>query len=119
MKWRGVEGGTPTHGKHLCKSCDRAHIMRGEAASEQIIYCEAMYYRPIRVPFSVVTECSSYEETGRPSLYDMKKMAYLIKTDPRGKPVGFMTNNDFRKESGLDRDDDIITPSLPWNKRDL
>lgn len=108
MKWRGVESGTPIHGKSLCESCYCAHIMKGDAESEKITLCNASYNKPIEVPFRKITECSKYEERGKPSLFEMQKVAYVMITDPRGKPIGFKSNLEFRKQSGLDRDDELV-----------
>jgi hypothetical protein len=110
-KWKGVRGGTPLHGKSLCDSCRNAHIVKGTAESERLVVCEAQYYRPERVPFQTVVECTSFRRVNMLSLNQMEKMAYIIETDPRGKPIGFKPNNQFRKDQGLDRDDDL-TPGL-------
>ena len=111
QKWRGVRDGTPLHNKSLCDSCRNSHIIKGSAESERIVMCEALYYRPQRVPFKTVVECSSFRQRNILSLNQMENMAYVIETDPRGKPIGFKTNNQFRKDQGLDRDDDL-TPGI-------
>lgn len=107
MKWRGVSGGTPLHGKSLCDTCSNAHIVKGAADSQRSVVCEAVYYRPQVVPFATVVECSHYNDITKSSLYDMKKMAYVLVTDKLGKPMGFKQNNDFRRDEGYEKDDDI------------
>jgi hypothetical protein len=114
QRWRGVRDGTPLHGKSLCDSCIFARTIRGEATSEQHVTCDAVSYKPIIVPFRTVVECSSYTLRNTLSLYQMQKMAYVIETDPKGKPIGFKSNQAFRQSSGLDRDDELVHE--PWRK---
>lgn len=109
VAWKGVRGGTPLHGKSLCNTCSEAHIVKGAAESERMVICQAMYYQPQRVPFQTVVECSSYRERNRLSLSQMEKTAFVLETDRRGKPLGFKPNLQFRKDNGLDRDDDLTT----------
>ena len=106
--WGGVRGGTPIGTKSLCSTCSHAQIIKGEAGSEQVTLCNQIsFYAAKPVPFNVVTDCNKYNEEGRASKFDMEKTAYIIATDPRGKPIGFVNNQQYRKDHGLSNDDSL------------
>lgn len=107
VRWRNVRGGTPMHDRSLCSSCTYAHHVKGAAVSEEFVICEAIYNKPERVPFQPVVECTSYLETNKPSLWEMQKIAYILESDHRGRPIGFKPNKDFRAEHGMDKNDDL------------
>lgn len=104
--WKGVRGGTPSNERSLCETCEYAHIVTGEATSEKVTYCNAMD-KPIPVPYKKVVECSRYNDKHSPSIYQMEKIAYVMLTDPKGKPIGFRSNSEFRKAAGLKEHDDL------------
>jgi hypothetical protein len=83
-----VKNGTPLHGLPLCETCVYAHITRGFRESEELVLCAA--HEPVhRVPFRV-RECSGYLDKTRESLYEMKRIAWLLA--PRGpkRAAGFL-----------------------------
>ena len=105
--WKGVRGGTPMHNKSMCDSCANAHIVKGAAESEKLTICDAVYYKPNPVPFQFVVECNSYRQRNRVTIGEMEKIAYILESDPRGRPIGFKPAAQFRKDSGLERDDEL------------
>lgn len=103
-----VRNGTPQHGKSLCYSCQYSFIIKGEAVSEQVTYCNAGFNDARIVPFKTVTECSKHESKTVQSLHEMQKIAYILETDPRGKPIGFVVNKEFRRKEKMDKHDEIV-----------
>jgi hypothetical protein len=82
-----VKNGTPLDGASLCDSCLSAHIERGYGESETLVFCQATYPEH-RVHFRV-RECSSYTEKQKQTLYEMKKIAWILDQRPDRK-VGFV-----------------------------
>jgi hypothetical protein len=83
-----VKGGTPVYGPSLCETCERALTVKGYRENEKIVVCQAMWpEREVEFP---VQECSSYTSKGRESLYEMKKIAWMLQ--PRGpkRQAGFV-----------------------------
>lgn len=108
IAWRGVRGGTPLHGKSLCETCEYAHIIKGEATSEKVTRCNAVHDHPILVPFKLVTECTMHVNKLTPSIYSMERIAYILETDPKGKPIGFLSNTTFRKNNNIPSHDTLV-----------
>lgn len=108
-----IREGTPNHGKSLCRSCSNAMIMRGGAVSEKTVLCTELKggYGRQEVPYEIIVECSAFQEKAIQSLYEMQKIAYILKTDVKGKPIGFIPNRQFRVEEKKDGEDHPdITP---------
>ena len=110
MKWRGVEAGTPSSGKSLCDTCSYSFIVKGEADSEKKVFCEAVFNKPIQITFRKVVECSRYDNKKNLNLHQMQKTAYILMTDPRGRPIGFKSNTEFRKQEGNTNGDIVEEP---------
>lgn len=109
-----VRGGTPTdHQRSLCQSCSESLIIKGSAVSERKVMCSLLKngYGQEEVPYDIIVECSGYNDKTKLPLYEMKKIAFILKTDPRGKPIGFVPNREFRAEEKAAGDDSPeITP---------
>jgi hypothetical protein len=89
-----LKDGTPQHGDSLCESCTNAHIERGYRESETLVFCQATNPEH-RVRFKV-RECSSYTEKQRQTLWEMKKIAWIL--DERGgRKVGFVPAAEMEK----------------------
>lgn len=82
-----VKDGTPLHGASLCDTCVNAHIERGYRESETLVFCQATYPEH-RVRFRV-RDCSSFTEKQKQTLYEMKKIAWILNERPDRK-VGFV-----------------------------
>jgi len=108
MKWRGIDGGTPLHGKSLCEVCRNSHIIVGDAASEKVTFCLAHFDKPVVVPFKRVVECSDFADKTTPRLSDMEKIAFVLATDKRGKPIGFVTSQKFRQDNDLKEHSELV-----------
>jgi len=41
--------------------------------------------------------CSKYDDRRQPSLYDMRRMAWILRTDEKRNVVGFVSNQKWRQ----------------------
>jgi hypothetical protein len=107
ISWRGVRGGTAVGNKSLCENCEHSHIIKGQAVSEKITRCSAMYDATVIIPFTI-SECNKHENRLTPSVHDMEKIAYILESDARGKPIGFKTSSQFRKDNNIEKHNDLV-----------
>ena len=88
-------------------------MLKGAAESERKVLCSELKngYGQEEVPYDIIVECSAYQDKTKLPLYEMKKIAYILKTDVKGKPIGFVPNKEFRAEEKASGDDEPqITP---------
>ncbi len=95
-----VKSGTPVTAESLCKTCSNALIRKGFAESEEQTICLANYEVPDLIRFRIA-ECTHYNNKTQASLYDMKKIAWVL-VDGSGKQAGFVSNKQFKKQHGED-----------------
>jgi len=88
MKVR-VRGGTVNHGEPpLCSSCRYSTAIRGPRLGDEIVTCGARNTPSwIRFP---VTSCSEYVHRSHPTLYHMEEIAWVLRSSPNRKSVGFV-----------------------------
>ena len=98
MKYRGVEGGTPT-GQPLCRTCRNAHLSQGLSASSCRLYCIALPSKPIELKFEAY-ECTSYDDKRLPLMYQMEELAWIFKTDVKTREIGFVSPSDRNRQVG-------------------
>lgn len=73
--------------KSLCTSC-RFSSIAGNDHGDIFVQCRQFSsYDTVRMPQPVM-HCTEWEDAAQPSLYDMKKTAYLL--DPSKKIIGFV-----------------------------
>ena len=85
-----VRGGTVDHGhRSLCESCRWSTVIRGPRVSDEIVECAQLSYRNRRVPFPVMS-CSDYLHRNQPTIEDMLKTAWVLRSDPRRQQIGFV-----------------------------
>lgn len=84
-------GGQP----RLCDSCWSGVVLRGASESEERIYCRNIE-RDIRMR---VVECSEYSARGEPSLYDLRKIAWVIDADSSRDRIGFLRAADWSRRN--------------------
>jgi hypothetical protein len=84
-----VRGGTVNHGEpSLCSSCRYALVVKGARLGDEIVRCTNLGTET-RLPFPV-TSCSAYEDRSMPSLWNMEQIAWVLRSSPGGKKVGFV-----------------------------
>ena len=93
-----VKNGTPPDRESLCGSCSNAHIERGYRHSEELVICQSTYPEH-RVIFRV-RECSGYVEKQRETLYEMKKIAWILDEHGHTRKVGFVPAKELEEKSG-------------------
>ncbi len=89
-KIRVVGGTRSSTSKSLCDDCALATRITGMTEQQKIVKC-AEIGQVIRFN---VEDCSSYQQFGAPSLFDMKQMAVII--DIKGNQVGFYSAAKWR-----------------------
>jgi len=92
-----ILGGTvPDSQSSLCHTCRSATVIRGARLSEEIISC-AQLDDGTRVPFAV-TSCSGYSDRSRPSLWHLEDIAWILRSDPKRKQIGFVRSRDLKDD---------------------
>ena len=82
-----IQGGTVKASQpSLCLSCANAEIVQGNNG-EEIRKCFIVGSRYL-LP-SKVTACTSYDNKSLPSLSEMKKIAWVLRTEKNGRSIGF------------------------------
>lgn len=90
--------GTPRHDAgDICKTCRYAQVMRGQADSTERTYCSQ-----IDQLVSRIVECSSHDDKSKPSLYDMRQIAWALRTSSSGNAIGFVGPKDRAKYKDLE-----------------
>lgn len=79
----------------LCDSCWSGVVLRGASESEERIYCRDIG-RDIRMR---VVECSEYSARGEPSLYDFRKIAWVIEVDSGRDRIGFLRATEWSRRN--------------------
>lgn len=88
-----IQGGTARHDEPaLCVSCRFAKVVRGQRAQDEIVHCSQV---ESRITFKV-TACSEYQHRQLPSLWHMEDVAWILRTDPKNKRVGFVRASEVR-----------------------
>lgn len=81
-----VKEGTPKFNTSLCNSCRNAHIMRYE--NNEVTLCDELHPAQ-NIITRPVTTCNRYDDNSRPSLYDMRQIAWTLETNADKKFTGF------------------------------
>lgn len=100
--YRGVQGGTPI-GDPLCRTCRFCQRMKGQSEGQEIVYCQ---YLGKPMPFEAM-ECGMYEDKRQPSLNEMKRVAWVLRTEKFGRAIGFVSAEEWRKTYRKDDYNDV------------
>lgn len=99
-----IINGTPSSSDpRLCDSCGDGIVMKNDADGSERIFCRDQR-REVHLK---VTKCSAYEDKSRPSLWDMRRTAWILQTDSRRQAIGFVTPRKWREKN----DEDDLLPS--------
>lgn len=91
-----IHGGTARDDEpSLCLSCRHATIIRGKKLNDEIVDCGLLYHDQSRINFPV-TFCSGYSDRRQPTLRHMEEIAWVLRTDRKKKPIGFVPARDLR-----------------------
>ena len=101
-----VREGTADHGQRsLCETCRWSTVIRGRRLDEEIIECSQLSDRSRRIPFAVAT-CSDFNERVQPGLREMQEIAWILRTDPHRKQIGFVRSSRLPDEERYALKDD-------------
>ena len=93
-----IHGGTALNNeKSLCATCRFATIVRGRTLDEEVVQCQSITTRGMRVPFKV-TSCTSHSDIDQPTDMQLLEDAWILKPGSKGKPAGFVRNSDLKRE---------------------
>jgi hypothetical protein len=93
-----VQNGTVRHSDaSLCNSCRFSTIIRGQAADEEIVQCQATAMRPTAIRFKV-TFCSSYFDARLPTYMQMLEEAWILQPGSKKRRAGFVRGADLPPE---------------------
>lgn len=85
-----IRGGTVQHGEpSLCLTCRHATIVKGRSLREEIVQCDRLSSGHDLIPFPV-TSCSGYSDRRLPSIREMEDIAWVLRTDPLRRQIGFV-----------------------------
>jgi len=91
-----ILGGTVKHGDtSLCLTCRHATVVIGTRLREEVVDCAMLAQGRSRISFAV-TSCSSYSNKTLPSLREMEEIAWVLKTDPQRKSIGFVQSRQLK-----------------------
>lgn len=98
-----IQGGTAREDEPaLCLSCRHAKVVQGASSRHTIVEC-----RELATPVTFkVTSCSQYLDRQHPSLWHMEDIAWVLRTDPKRRQVGFVRGRDLKVADRLTFDDD-------------
>jgi len=100
-----LSGTRSAHAKRLCDTCENGVVRRGAAESDEHIYC-TFVRREVRTR---VVECNRYEDRAQPPLWALKQIAWVLRTDSRRQPVGFVRAIEWERQH---RDEELLPPYL-------
>ena len=76
----------------ICSSCRNGSLAES-ANGEFLVRCDWFGWK---IPGPMVT-CSRYDDRRMPSLLDMRRTAWILRTDDKQKAIGFVSNHQWRK----------------------
>lgn len=101
-----IHGGTARDDEpSLCLTCRYATIIRGKNLHDEIVECGLLYHENSRITFPV-TYCSGYSDRRQPTLRHLEEIAWVLRTDRKKNPIGFVPARDLRRKERHVLDDD-------------
>ena len=86
-----IRGGS--NAADLCKTCCLSHIFETDTQDVTRL-CRRYDARAIALPEKVV-KCDCYDEEKQVSVYDLRDIAWVLRTDKAGKHIGFTPYKDL------------------------
>jgi hypothetical protein len=84
-----IRGGTANSGDpSLCVTCRFATIVKGQRLRDEIVECSRMSDHS-RITFPV-NFCTGYSDRRHASIREMEEIAWVLRSDPRRKEIGFV-----------------------------
>jgi hypothetical protein len=92
-----VLGGTVTSTDNMCATCRNAMIRVGAYSGRKSVSCSADYYHPIELR-EPVAQCNRYVDSRRPTIEQMKEIAWELMTNKGGSKIGFRSPDERRQD---------------------
>jgi hypothetical protein len=89
----------------LCDTCQSGLVRRGAADSDEQIFC-TIVEDEVRTR---VVECNRYVDRSQPSLWDLRQIAWVLRTDTKRQKLGFLPAREWEK---VHSDEDLLPPHL-------
>ena len=100
-----LKGTRSAHTPRLCDTCRSGVVRRGAADSDEQIYC-TIVEREVRTR---VVECNRYVDRTQPSLWDLRQIAWVLRTDNKRRAIGFVPAKEWER---LNEDEELLPPHL-------
>jgi hypothetical protein len=85
-----IQGSTARPGESaLCINCRHSIVAAGVRLREEIVECSMLGSGYNRITFRV-TNCTRYVNRQHPSIHEMEDIAWVMRTDPRRRQIGFV-----------------------------
>ena len=92
---RKIYGGTARNDqKSLCSNCRFATIVRGQTLDEEVVHCQSVTTRGMRVTFKV-TSCTSHSDMDQPTYMQLLEDAWILKPASKSRPAGFVKHSEL------------------------
>ena len=89
----------------LCDTCQSGVVRRGAADSDEHVYCLVTG----RDVATRVVECNRYVDRHKPSLWDMRQIAWVLRTDSNRQRIGFIRAKEWERKYA---DEELLPPHL-------
>jgi hypothetical protein len=95
---RKIYGGTArSDQKSLCSNCRFATIVRGQTLDEEVVHCQSVTTRGMRVTFKV-TSCTSHSDMDQPTYMQLLDDAWILKPASKKRPAGFVKHSELKAD---------------------
>ena len=95
---RKIYGGTVrSDQKSLCSNCRFATIVRGQTLDEEVVHCQSVLTRGMRVTFKV-TSCTAHSDVDQPTYMQLLEDAWILKPGSKKRPAGFVRHSELKAE---------------------
>jgi hypothetical protein len=95
---RKIYGGTVRNDeKSLCSNCRFATIVRGQTLDDEVVHCQSITTRGMRVTFKV-TSCTSHSDMDQPTYMQLLEDAWILKPGSKKRPPGFVKHSELKAE---------------------
>jgi hypothetical protein len=99
-------GTVQNDGSSLCETCSHSTIVRGRTLDEEMVHCDALVTRLVRVTFKV-TSCSDYQDSRLPSYAQLMEQAWILQPGSKRRAAGFIRAADLKEEEFINVIGDI------------
>ena len=100
-----LHGTRSAHAPRLCDTCQSGVVRRGAADSDEHIYCMVTE----REVATRIVECNRYADRNKPSLWDMRQIAWVLRTDSTRQSIGFIRAKEWERKHA---DEELLPPHL-------